>query len=92
MDFFDVRKLTSGQATKDAALYGDDYSAIAFLPVIMIGAVVLGICGVCQYKRWKHEKKQIAHLNHFYDIFEGSPLRCRKMLMVEHSDIDEVSH
>ncbi|VDO28774.1 unnamed protein product [Haemonchus placei] len=95
MDFFDVRKLTSGQ-TKDAILLGDvrlpDYSAIAFLPVIMIGAVVLGICGVCQYKRWKHEKKQIAHLNQFYDIFEGAPLRRRKMVMVDHSDIDEVSH
>lgn len=39
-----------------------DYSAVAFLPVIMIGAVVLGICGVCQYKKWKHEKKQVSSI------------------------------
>ncbi|XGW28145.1 hypothetical protein V3C99_008168 [Haemonchus contortus] len=80
------------KASKEDELSSDNvtnYSAIAFLPVIMIGAVVLGICGVCQYKRWKHEKKQIAHLNQFYDIFEGAPLRRRKMVMVDHSDIDE---
>uniref|UniRef100_A0A183FBR2 PIG-H domain-containing protein n=1 Tax=Heligmosomoides polygyrus TaxID=6339 RepID=A0A183FBR2_HELPZ len=68
-----------------------DYSAVAFLPVIMIGAVVLGICGVCQYKRWKHEKKQIAHLSEFYEVFEGSSFRYGKMLVPEHPDIDEVS-
>ncbi|KAK5967941.1 hypothetical protein GCK32_013551 [Trichostrongylus colubriformis] len=31
----------------------------------------------------------IAHLNDFYDIFEGSPLRGGKVVMMEHSEISE---
>ncbi|WKY06212.1 hypothetical protein Q1695_006427 [Nippostrongylus brasiliensis] len=92
MDFFDVRKLTVGQ-TKEVLTAGNasiaDYSAVAFLPVIMIAAVVLGICGVCQYKRWKHEKKQIAHLNDFYEVLEGPSFKYGKMIMVENSDMDK---
>ncbi|KIH47383.1 hypothetical protein ANCDUO_22559 [Ancylostoma duodenale] len=70
-----------------------DYSAVAFLPVIMIGAVVLGICGVCQYKKWKHEKKQIAHLNNFYEILEESIFEQHgKMVMLQQNGLDEVCH
>ncbi|RCN36115.1 hypothetical protein ANCCAN_18023 [Ancylostoma caninum] len=70
-----------------------DYSAVAFLPVIMIGAVVLGICGVCQYKKWKHEKKQIAHLNNFYEILEESKFEQHgKMVMLQQNGLDEVCH
>ncbi|ETN69217.1 hypothetical protein RB195_003171 [Necator americanus] len=91
MDFFDVRKLTSGQP-KDLVAAGDDYSAVAFLPVVMIGAVVLGICGVCQYKKWKHEKKQIAHLNDFYEILEET--KCHdhhgKMVVLQQNGSNEV--
>ncbi|CAJ0603507.1 unnamed protein product [Cylicocyclus nassatus] len=89
MDFFDVRKLTAGQP-KDLVATSDDYSAVAFLPVVMIAAVVLGICGVCQYKKWRHERKQIAYLNHFYEILEDH--QCDhggKMVLLQQNGCDE---
>uniref|UniRef100_A0A1I7XAW8 Uncharacterized protein n=1 Tax=Heterorhabditis bacteriophora TaxID=37862 RepID=A0A1I7XAW8_HETBA len=81
MDFFDVRKLSTGYV-KDSVIL-QDYSAIAFLPVIMIGLIIVGICGVYHYRRWRHERKQLSHLIDFYEILESSHCKHGQTIVLE---------
>ncbi|KAE9416496.1 hypothetical protein Angca_001119 [Angiostrongylus cantonensis] len=90
MDLFDIRRLINGP-TRDFVVTDNDYWAFAFLPIVMIGVLVIGICGFYQYKKWRHEKKQIAHLNDFYDICEASTTSHHGKLIVEHPEKAEVS-
>uniref|UniRef100_A0A0K0DI19 Uncharacterized protein n=1 Tax=Angiostrongylus cantonensis TaxID=6313 RepID=A0A0K0DI19_ANGCA len=97
MDLFDIRRLINGP-TRDFVVTDNgksffflDYWAFAFLPIVMIGVLVIGICGFYQYKKWRHEKKQIAHLNDFYDICEASTTSHHGKLIVEHPEKAEVA-
>ncbi|PAV65570.1 hypothetical protein WR25_12273 isoform B [Diploscapter pachys] len=79
MDFFDVRKFAASAYGRDVVLNDGrfhilrDYSAVAFLPIIMIVVIVIGICSVYQYRKWKHERRQMEHLSNLYEILESSP-------------------
>ncbi|CBJ25092.1 uncharacterized protein CELE_M04B2.7 [Caenorhabditis elegans] len=62
-----------------------DYSLIALLPVILVGLLITTIFCVYRFRRWKHNKKQLAELNAFYEIVESSPcLASGKPYLIQH--------
>lgn len=89
MDFFDVRKFQSSHrdfVVNDGRLHVvSDYSLIALLPVILVGLLITTIFCVYRFRRWKHNKKQLAELNAFYEIVESSPcLASGKPYLIQH--------
>ncbi|KAF1757702.1 hypothetical protein GCK72_014158 [Caenorhabditis remanei] len=95
MDFFDVRKFQTSHrdfVVNDGRLHVvSDYSLIALLPVILVGILITTIFCVYRFRRWKHNKKQLAELNAFYEIVESSPcLASGKSYLIQHcSDIEK---
>ncbi|EFP08446.1 hypothetical protein CRE_18296 [Caenorhabditis remanei] len=96
MDFFDVRKFQTSHrdfVVNDGRLHVvSDYSLIALLPVILVGILITTIFCVYRFRRWKHNKKQLAELNAFYEIVESSPcLASGKSYLIQHcSDIEVI--
>ncbi|ULT95501.1 hypothetical protein L3Y34_004313 [Caenorhabditis briggsae] len=68
-----------------------DYSLIALLPVFLVALLITTIFCVYRFRRWKHNKKQLAELNAFYEIVESSPcLSSGKPYLIQHcSDIEK---
>ncbi|CAP26252.2 Protein CBG06136 [Caenorhabditis briggsae] len=95
MDFFDVRKFQTSHrdfVINDGRLHVvSDYSLIALLPVILVALLITTIFCVYRFRRWKHNKKQLAELNAFYEIVESSPcLSSGKPYLIQHcSDIEK---
>uniref|UniRef100_A0A8R1HVX4 Uncharacterized protein n=1 Tax=Caenorhabditis japonica TaxID=281687 RepID=A0A8R1HVX4_CAEJA len=96
MDFFDVRKFQSSQQRDFVISDGrlqvvSDYSLIALLPVILVGLLITTIFCVYKFRRWKHNRKQLAELDAFYQIVESSPcLSSGKSYLIQHcSDVQK---
>ncbi|CAI5448735.1 unnamed protein product [Caenorhabditis angaria] len=89
MDFFDLRKLQSPRDFNNFHHDGrmqvvSDYSLIALLPVILVAVLISGIFCVYRFRKWKHNRKQIAQLTEFYNIIESSPCLSAKHHLVQH--------